>query len=136
MKTERTPFSACGPDAYVFEVRPSVPVDDALELASAMMDAAIQSLMDAGSGLGLHPESSRLYTAIYTLEQAHALVNAAVPAVLGCCGDDKPRLLTLELSDHEARIAAKEGRDLSRTAASLLAGAIRRHAPAVSGGAA
>ncbi|WP_200376886.1 hypothetical protein [Thiocystis violacea] len=140
MKTSRTAFYAipvAGPAAHVFDVRAGTPVHVALELASSMLWTALQTLTDVGGDLGLHPESCRLYAAIYTLEQVHGLVDASVPAALGC-GGDNPRRMILELSEHEAvqlaRIAEAEGRDLSATATSLLAGALRRHAVAVSGG--
>lgn len=82
MKTTHTRFSrdlSAGPDAFVFSVNAGYPADNALELASVIMDAALQTLIDAAANLPPNAETAAIYTALYSLDQAHALIKAVMP---------------------------------------------------------
>lgn len=86
MKTRKTPFYrdlSAGPDAFAFSVNDGYPADHALELADSVMGAALQTLVDAAGNLPPSSETSAIYAAIYSLEMAHALVNACLPLGAG-----------------------------------------------------
>lgn len=81
LKTKATPFYpdlSAGPGVTVFSVNSGYPAGHALDLADTFLDAAIQTVIDAAGNLPPSSEASAIYCAIYTLEQAHALIGAVI----------------------------------------------------------
>lgn len=61
-----------------FDVVPGTPVVDALERASALLDAACYDAHD----IAMDGKDPRGWAVVYLLESAHALINASVNGML------------------------------------------------------
>jgi hypothetical protein len=84
MNTRYTPFSpipALGQDAYLFAVPEGVRADFVMSRASAQLNAGVEALRYALCDQRVTPESASLWTALYALEGAAALIEALAMSV-------------------------------------------------------
>ena len=71
-----SPAPAAGPNHHLFAVEPGTPLDIAIPTASAMLGAALETLLGVAVELPRASETAQIWAAIYTIETARALVAA------------------------------------------------------------
>lgn len=83
--TREIPFFSCNPNGdSLFTVRAGLPLEDALNEASCFLGAAQGVVSDAAMDLSgpEHPESRDIFAALYLVQFAKALVDAAIKAAI------------------------------------------------------
>ena len=99
--TAQHPFFSCSPNgAPLFSVRPNIPLDDAIDIASCFLASALDTVEQVAQNVG----GDLIHGAVYLIEMSKAVVDSAAGSVMrqeGETRDDHLSFLREALADSQ-----------------------------------